>query len=171
MTTSTSQESQVLPEDILSANGSVFKTKGAASMTSSNKGLTETHTVVPVEGGFVIRPIPVADKAKLIKGDEEEKVFWTRIRHASGNVQTNARLCMPGVNGEILFLRRGERYPLPARFIGSLDSTLHPVSKHVIGQDRADTMWAQDDDYDIEGPATWDDYRTWAARTDHGKNQ
>jgi len=165
-------ESQVLPTDILSSKGVPFETKGAAGMCKANKNLGDSHKVVAVVGGgFVVRELTLSEKTDAVKaGGDDEKVYWVTIRHASGNVQTNARLCMPGVNGEMLWLKRGRRYPLPARFLTSLDATQHPTSKYVLGQDRSDTLWVQDDDYDIEREATWEDYKKWAAETDHGRN-
>ena len=168
----TSQESAILPNDILSKDDVPFKTKGAASVVLSNKGLTDTHTVAQVDDGFVIRPIPASVKeGRIQKGNEDEKVLKVRIRPAQNNLTTNARIAMPGVNGEMLFLKRGRTYPVPERFLQAMDATMHPTSRHVVGQDRMDTMWIQDDDYDVVGDSSWDEYKKWAAETDRGRNE
>ena len=131
---------------------------------------------MPVSDGWVLRPIP---KEKLVNsvptpgkdGQEAEKVYWVRIRPASDNISKNARVAMPGVNGEMLYLRRGGKYPIPERFLNAMAGTLHPVSRHVLGQDRMEQMWVQDDQYDVQGEATWADYKKWAAETDYGRKQ
>lgn len=165
-------ESEVLPEDVISGDGVPYKTDGAAKMALSNRGLTETHKVVQVKDGWVLRLIPGAEKESRIENQTPgEKVYWVRIRPASNNVSTNARVAMPGVNGEMLQLRRGKRYAVPERFLRAMDATMHPTSRHVLGQDRMETMWVQDDDYEVMGEATWDDFKKWAADTNRGQNE
>jgi hypothetical protein len=169
------RESAVIESSfILAEDGRPFRTANAAGTYRSTRYNKDSHEIVRVEGGFALKPTSVEQRAQKMKDaagkDSEEKVFKVRIRPASDNITKNARMAMPGCNGEMLWLRRGQTYPVPERFLRSMDATLHPQSRHVVGSDRMETMWVQDDQYDILGESSWEEYRKWAAETDYGKN-
>lgn len=184
------KELDIQDTDILTMNDIPFATYESAATTLSTRELGNKYKVHQCdENNFVLRlktlsekkeelkdgpdEIQKIDKTELIKSQKtetKEKVFWVIIKPAQNNTATNARYCMPGVNGEMLLLKRGNKYPLPERFLNAIDATLQTASRFALGNDRMDTFLVKTDDYQVVSEATWDDYLKWAAETNRGAN-